>query len=84
MAGQTTGHRGLGRTGRRVRVFLQNHDQVANQLWGDRLHHKVGPAVYRALTALLLLAPETPLLFMGQEFAASTPFLFLLTFRRGA
>ncbi len=63
--------------------FLQNHDQVANQLWGDRLHHKVGPAVYRALTALLLLAPETPLLFMGQEFAASTPFLFFTDFPPG-
>ena len=60
--------------------FLQNHDQIANQLWGDRLHHKVGPAVYRALTALLLLAPETPLLFMGQEFAASSPFLFFTDF----
>lgn len=63
--------------------FLQNHDQVANQLWGDRLHHKVGPAAYRALTALLLLAPETPLLFMGQEFAASSPFLFFTDFPPG-
>lgn len=63
--------------------FLQNHDQIANQLWGDRLHHKVGPSVYRALTALLLLAPETPLLFMGQEFAASSPFLFFADFPPG-
>ncbi len=63
--------------------FLQNHDQIANQLWGDRLHHKVGPPVYRALTALLLLAPETPLLFMGQEFAASSPFLFFTDFPPG-
>lgn len=63
--------------------FLQNHDQIANQLWGDRLHHKVGPSVYRALTALLLLAPETPLLFMGQEFAASSPFLFFTDFPPG-
>lgn len=63
--------------------FLQNHDQIANQLWGDRLHHKVGPSVYRALTALLLLAPETPLLFMGQEFRASSPFLFFTDFPPG-
>ncbi len=63
--------------------FLQNHDQVANQLWGDRLHHKTSPGIYRALTALLLLAPETPLLFMGQEFAASSPFLFFTDFPPG-
>jgi maltooligosyltrehalose trehalohydrolase len=56
--------------------YIQNHDQVANQLWSDRLDTKTNPAVLRVLTALLLLAPETPLLFMGQEFAASSPFLF--------
>jgi maltooligosyltrehalose trehalohydrolase len=60
--------------------YLQNHDQVANQLWGDRLHVKASPGVVRALTALLLLAPETPMLFMGQEFAASSPFLFFTDF----
>ena len=56
--------------------FLQNHDQVANSLRGERIHALTSPGRYRALAALLLLAPETPLLFMGQEFAASTPFLF--------
>ncbi len=56
--------------------YIQNHDQVANQLWSDRLDAKTNPSVLRVLTALLLLAPETPLLFMGQEFAASSPFLF--------
>ncbi|HJR76470.1 MAG TPA: malto-oligosyltrehalose trehalohydrolase [Nitrospiraceae bacterium] len=56
--------------------YIQNHDQVANQLWSDRLDAKTNPAVLRVLTALLLLAPETPMLFMGQEFAASSPFLF--------
>jgi maltooligosyltrehalose trehalohydrolase len=56
--------------------YIQNHDQVANQLWGDRLQEKAASGVCRALTALLLLAPETPMLFMGQEFAASAPFLF--------
>jgi maltooligosyltrehalose trehalohydrolase len=54
--------------------YLQNHDQVANHRRGGRLHRLTSPARYRALTALLLLAPQTPLLFMGQEFAASTPF----------
>jgi maltooligosyltrehalose trehalohydrolase len=57
-------------------VCIQNHDQVGNRADGGRLHHQIGPAVYRALSALLLFAPQTPLLFMGQEWAASTPFLF--------
>jgi maltooligosyltrehalose trehalohydrolase len=56
--------------------FIQNHDQVANTLYGMRLHKLTSPGRLRAITALLLLAPETPLLFMGQEFAASTPFPF--------
>jgi maltooligosyltrehalose trehalohydrolase len=55
---------------------LQNHDQVGNRAFGHRLHHDIDPAAFRAATVLLLLAPETPLLFMGQEWAASTPFLY--------
>jgi maltooligosyltrehalose trehalohydrolase len=57
-------------------ICLQNHDQVGNRAFGERLHHQVDPAAYRAATTLLLCAPETPLLFMGQEWAASTPFLY--------
>ena len=57
-------------------ICLQNHDQVGNRALGDRLHHTVDPATWRALSALLLFAPQTPLLFMGQEFAASAPFLY--------
>ena len=56
--------------------YLQNHDQVANSGDGRRLHQLTSPGRYRALTALLLLAPETPLLFQGQEFGASAPFLY--------
>ena len=56
--------------------FLQNHDQVANTYTGIRVHALAAPAQYRALLALTLLAPQTPMLFMGQEFAASTPFAF--------
>lgn len=56
--------------------YLQNHDQVANHLHGDRIHAMASPARYRALAGLFLLSPETPMLFMGQEFGASTPFLF--------
>jgi maltooligosyltrehalose trehalohydrolase len=56
--------------------FLQNHDQIANSLRGDRVHKLTSASRLRALTALLLLGQQTPLLFQGQEFAASTPFLY--------
>jgi maltooligosyltrehalose trehalohydrolase len=55
---------------------LQNHDQVANSAHGYRGHQLTSPGRWRALTALLLLSPGTPLLFMGQEFLSSRPFLF--------
>jgi len=57
-------------------LFTQNHDQVANSRAGRRLHQETSPGRFRALTALLLLLPQTPMLFQGQEFAASTPFLY--------
>ncbi|MEW6322899.1 MAG: malto-oligosyltrehalose trehalohydrolase [Acidobacteriota bacterium] len=57
-------------------VCIQNHDQIGNRANGDRLHHAVDEATWRALSLLLLLAPETPLLFMGQEWAASSPFQY--------
>jgi maltooligosyltrehalose trehalohydrolase len=56
--------------------FLQNHDQVGNRAAGERLHHQVDLATYRAASVALLASPEMPLLFMGQEWAASAPFLF--------
>ena len=56
--------------------YLQNHDQVANSLLGSRAHQSGSPHQARALTALLLLGPATPMLFQGQEFGASSPFLF--------
>ncbi len=56
--------------------FLQNHDQVANSARGLRTHTLTSPGRHRALTALLLLGPQTPMLFMGQEFAASNPFYY--------
>jgi maltooligosyltrehalose trehalohydrolase len=56
--------------------FLQNHDQVSNSARGERLQFVTDPGRFRALTALLLLGPNTPMLFQGQEFGASAPFLF--------
>ena len=55
---------------------IQNHDQVGNRPFGERLHHDISPAAYRAASTLLLFAPGAPMLFMGQEWAASTPFQF--------
>lgn len=54
--------------------YLQNHDQVANSARGLRAHQIAGPALFKAVSALMLLAPQTPLLFQGQEFAASSTF----------
>lgn len=56
--------------------FLQNHDQVGNRALGSRLHHEIDPAAFRAATTLLTGAPQVPLLFMGQEWGASSPFRF--------
>jgi maltooligosyltrehalose trehalohydrolase len=55
-------------------AFLENHDQVANSMWSSRVWQETSPGRARALTALLLLGPWTPLLFQGQEWNASTPF----------
>lgn len=55
---------------------IQNHDQVGNRALGERLNHDVDLDGFRAAAALLLLAPQTPLLWMGQEWAASAPFLY--------
>jgi maltooligosyltrehalose trehalohydrolase len=57
-------------------VCLQNHDQVGNRAAGDRLHHTIAPEAWRAASVVFLTVPMTPLLFMGQEWSASTPFLY--------
>jgi maltooligosyltrehalose trehalohydrolase len=55
---------------------IQNHDQVGNRAFGERLHHQIGLERFAAASALLLFLPFTPMLFMGQEFGASSPFQF--------
>jgi 1,4-alpha-glucan branching enzyme/maltooligosyltrehalose trehalohydrolase len=55
---------------------LQNHDQVGNRAFGERLAALTEPTALRAAVAVLLLAPSPPLLFMGEEWAAPEPFLF--------
>ncbi len=59
------------------RVFcIQNHDQIGNRAFGERLSSQISYPAYCAASALLMLSPEVPLLFMGQEWAAPEPFLF--------
>jgi maltooligosyltrehalose trehalohydrolase len=61
--------------------FLENHDQVANTERGERLATLAGPGPLRALTAFVLLGPETPLLFQGQEWGSTAPFVFFADHR---
>ncbi len=60
--------------------FLQNHDQIGNRAFGERLTALAAPAALRAATLLQLLCPQTPLLFMGEEWGSTTPFLFFTDF----
>lgn len=60
--------------------FLQNHDQIGNRAFGERLSLLASPEALHAATVLLLLAPSPPLLFMGQEWGAREPFPFFCDF----
>ncbi|MGA3087782.1 MAG: malto-oligosyltrehalose trehalohydrolase [Terriglobales bacterium] len=62
--------------------FLQNHDQIGNRAFGERISKLAPVPALRATTAVLLLAPSPPLLFMGEEFGAETPFLFFCDFEK--
>ncbi len=62
--------------------FLQNHDQIGNRAFGERIWKLADPCAVKAAMAILLLAPSPPLLFMGDEFAADTPFQFFCDFRK--
>jgi maltooligosyltrehalose trehalohydrolase len=73
---QRRGQPALGLPPQRFVTYLENHDQVANTERGERLAAIAQPAQLRAMTAFLLLGPGTPLLFQGQEWGSSRPFLF--------
>ncbi|HEY5454126.1 MAG TPA: malto-oligosyltrehalose trehalohydrolase [Acidothermaceae bacterium] len=83
-AGQYSPHRGRqhGRplpasiTGHRLLGYAQDHDQIGNRAAGDRLSALVSPELVKVAAALVLTAPFTPMLFMGEEWAASTPWLY--------
>jgi malto-oligosyltrehalose trehalohydrolase len=60
--------------------FIQNHDQVGNRAFGERIDALAPAAAVRAVAAVYLLAPQVPMLFMGEEWAARQPFLFFSDF----
>ena len=62
--------------GHRFVAYLQNHDQIGNRATGDRISATLSPALLRVGATLLMTAPFTPMLFMGEEWAASTPWQF--------
>ena len=86
--GEASAHRGARRRGEASNHlpptafvnFLQNHDQIGNRAFGERLSALAAPEALKALTAILLLAPSPPLLFMGQEWNAREPFLYFCDF----
>lgn len=61
--------------------FLQNHDQIGNRGFGERIHELASKQALKATTEILLLAPSPPMLFMGEEFRADSPFLYFCDFR---
>ncbi|WP_198419519.1 malto-oligosyltrehalose trehalohydrolase [Geomonas oryzae] len=74
--GKRRGSPTLGHSPNRYINYLQNHDQIGNSAWGIRIDKLTNPAALRAMTALYLLLPQTPMIFQGQEFSASSPFLY--------
>jgi maltooligosyltrehalose trehalohydrolase len=68
-----------GLPGERFVVFAQNHDQIGNRMHGDRLSALVGAEALRLAAAAVLLAPFVPLLFMGEEVGATTPFPYFVS-----
>jgi malto-oligosyltrehalose trehalohydrolase len=61
-------------------AFAQNHDQIGNRAFGERLNVLAAPEAVRAVSAIYLLLPQVPMIFMGEEFGARQPFLFFVDF----
>ncbi|MFC5475627.1 malto-oligosyltrehalose trehalohydrolase [Paraherbaspirillum soli] len=74
--GQARGEPSAGLAPTAFVLFLQNHDQIGNRAFGERLTMLADPRALHAAQALLLLSPQIPLLFMGEEVDASQPFLY--------
>jgi maltooligosyltrehalose trehalohydrolase len=74
--GKPRGSRSVGLPGTSFIICLQNHDQIGNRAMGERLTLLANPEALRAAELLLLLTPQIPMIFMGQEWAETRPFLF--------
>ena len=61
-------------------AFIQNHDQIGNRAYGERINHITKPEAMRALIAIYLLLPQVPMLFMGEEWEATQPFPYFCDF----
>ena len=61
-------------------AFIQNHDQIGNRAFGERINAIAPPEAVRAVSSVYMLLPQIPMLFMGEEWAASTPFPFFCDF----
>ena len=82
-AGEARGESCLGLPPTAFVCFLQNHDQIGNRAFGERITQIADQRAVRAAVAIVLLSPSPPLLFMGEEFGAETPFLFFCDFEEG-
>jgi len=80
MDGMERGEKSCGQPQTAFISFLQNHDQVGNRALGERLTTLIDGAVLEVLTAMLLLCPQIPLLFMGEEWGETHPFLYFTDF----
>ena len=74
--GRRHGKRALGVSGHRFLAYSQNHDQIGNRAAGERLSQMISPGLQKIAAALVLTSPFVPMLFMGEEFSASTPFQY--------
>jgi maltooligosyltrehalose trehalohydrolase len=74
--GRNHGRPVVGLSGHRFVGFVQNHDQVGNRAQGERVSHEAGIGRAKIAAALVLMAPFVPMLFQGEEFATSAPFLY--------
>ncbi len=81
--GETRGERTAGLPPSAFVSFLQDHDQIGNRAFGERITTLADPRAARAAMTIVLLAPSPPLLFMGEEFGSETPFLFFCDFEKG-
>jgi maltooligosyltrehalose trehalohydrolase len=64
-------------------TYLQNHDQIGNRAFGERLTALVAPELLRAASAFLMLSPAIPMLFMGEEYGERNPFLYFTAYDNG-